>query len=89
MTDSVRCQQCGTPLPFDSPAGLCPKCLPTAGFEELSLGHTTPGNAPTIAMAGGQAVAASPGTRLTYFGDYELLEEIARVIDLTIVMDLL
>ena len=78
MAESVTCPQCGTPLPADSLAGLCPKCLLGAGFEESSHGQTTSGDAPTVDIAQDQVAAASPGTHLSYFGDYELLEEIAR-----------
>ena len=42
------CPNCGTPLPHDAPAGLCPKCLLEAGFASNSgapnptLGFTPP-----------------------------------------------
>lgn len=33
MNETHFCQECGTEIPLDAPAGLCPKCLLTAGFE--------------------------------------------------------
>jgi tRNA A-37 threonylcarbamoyl transferase component Bud32 len=32
MTASRPCHACGTPLPADAPAGLCPRCLLAGGF---------------------------------------------------------
>jgi WD40 repeat protein len=37
-----------------------------------------PAGAPTLGLEGGAAGAPLPGARVRYFGDYELLEEIAR-----------
>ena len=33
MSDQAHCPKCGTQLPADAPAGLCPKCLVQAGLE--------------------------------------------------------
>jgi tRNA A-37 threonylcarbamoyl transferase component Bud32 len=46
--------------------------------EETSVGPTAAGNDPTVDFTKSQAEAAAPGARLSYFGDYELLEEVAR-----------
>ena len=76
MSSFKRCLTCGSDLAADSPEGLCPKCLLTGG---LALGG--PGATVTTVDAyshnAGLATAFT-GTRLRYFGDYQLLEEIAR-----------
>jgi WD40 repeat protein len=72
------CAGCGAALPLDTPEGLCPACLLARGLDLLA---DPPGamaadpDAPTLV-----SVPATPftGTRLRYFGDYELLDEIAR-----------
>jgi len=75
---SATCPECGAGLPEGTPASQCPQCL-------IGLGLEVPGN------SGGEASATpvtqpppagnvvSPGlTSLRRFGDYELIEEIAR-----------
>ncbi|MCZ7636511.1 MAG: protein kinase [Verrucomicrobia bacterium] len=64
------------PAPSGSPEGLCPKCLLARGLDLLA----GPASAATAIATDGASVPASPftGTRLRYFGDYELLAEIAR-----------
>jgi WD40 repeat protein len=71
-----HCPSCGAALPADAPEELCPQCLLQDGLAILvqSASETT---------AGAKTQASVPkapftGTRLQYFGDYELLEEIAR-----------
>jgi eukaryotic-like serine/threonine-protein kinase len=88
MNQSRVCRQCGSEVPAGAPAGLCPQCVASAGLEGQPRGGLEPqptqslpragpsGNAPTLAM--GETAASLPGTRIRYFGDYELLEEIAR-----------
>jgi WD40 repeat protein/serine/threonine protein kinase len=76
MNATTRCRTCGATLTADSPEGLCPKCLLAGGLAVLAQPPlTAPGEGPTQAD-----IPATPftGTRLRYFGDYELLEEIAR-----------
>jgi len=72
MTATETCPECGQTLPADAPAGNCPKCLLAAGFdtaEDASVeasGHmSSSGSLPKV-------------TTVRYFGDYELLEEVAR-----------
>ena len=58
------CRKCGASLPADAPHGLCPRCL-----VQTAAG----------ALFRGSAEAPKPSRPLVrYFGDYELLEEIAR-----------
>lgn len=62
-TQERKCLDCGRPIPLEAPAGFCPHCE-MAGAIALSP----------------IAEAASPafGRPLRYFGDYELIDEIAR-----------
>ena len=76
MTPARTCPQCDKPLTGDAPQGLCPECLLKAAFpsesalESAATGSFDPSPATTI--------PPDAGARLKYFGDYELLEEIAR-----------
>jgi len=72
MTATETCPECGQTLPADAPAGVCPKCLLAVGLnaaEDTSIEVTehmsSSGSLPKV-------------TKIQYFGDYELLEEIAR-----------
>src|SRR6266545_1589512 len=56
------CSECGTTIPPDAPGGFCPPCALASGLH-LDAPETI--------------VADTPG-EFRYFGDYELLEEIAR-----------
>jgi len=58
-----KCVDCGRPIPLEAPAGFCPHCE-MAGAIALS---------PV-----GEAAFATFGRPLRYFGDYELIDEIAR-----------
>lgn len=72
------CAGCGAALPPDTPEGLCPACLLARGLDLLAdpPGATAAANdAPTLVSV---PVTPFTGTRLRYFGDFELLEEIAR-----------
>ena len=62
MANERKCPDCGNPIPAGAPAGFCPLCE-MAGATRLA----PPGEG-----------APFPGQTLRYFGDYELLEEIAR-----------
>ena len=82
MTQTKQCTTCETTLPPDAPAGVCPKCLLRTGID--SQAHVSPtlindsdmdaNDSATTASQSAPAVGAA--TR--YFGEYELLEEIAR-----------
>ena len=72
MTATENCPECGQTLPADAPAGVCPKCLLAVGLYaaedtsiEVSEQMSSSGSLPKV-------------TKIQYFGDYELLEEIAR-----------
>lgn len=61
------CPECGKVLAGESLLGLCPECLLQAGLET----QPPPMSAPEAGQPGSPA-------RVSYFGDYELLEEVAR-----------
>src|SRR3989454_3548835 len=64
MATETTCLKCGAPLTGDARGGFCPKCL----FAQASTGDPIP-------VAAGAHIPF-PSNRA--FGDYELLEEIAR-----------
>jgi len=76
--DTIRiCNQCRQPLPQDAPEGLCPHCLARVALD------SEPASKPVAKGPPGEPAATitiSPEAfvRVRYFGDYELLEEIAR-----------
>src|SRR5207237_6307950 len=72
IANKPTCQECGADLPANAPQGLCPKCLLGMGLE-LGPGPAAPDSA---AIANQKLQIANPLVR--YFGDYELLNEIAR-----------
>jgi eukaryotic-like serine/threonine-protein kinase len=72
------CPHCGEELPVDAPAGLCPRCLLQRG---LQTGTAAPHGLPVDATLAPRTIDSngmSPGSRVRYFGDYEILQEIAR-----------
>ncbi len=73
MAETRTCSVCGIALPPYAPEGLCPKCLLERGLGAHSEAETV---APTTGLE--KAEAPPVGVRVRYFGDYELLEEIAR-----------
>ena len=92
MSDTRTCPDCGIELPLDAPADVCPKCLLKAGMNDpasesgadptLPASDASPVGAslmpPTEHDSDPSAAAPEIGTKVKYFGDYELLEEIAR-----------
>src|SRR5213080_2905396 len=72
MSTARHCNHCGKALPESAADSSCPSCLLEWGFSESSDESTVWD--PSTQHA---SVAAAP-PRLTYFGDYELIEEIAR-----------
>ena len=72
MPPQKTCSRCGAKLSGDGPGGSCPACL-------LALAIGPAGDvAPVSQSMESKSAPASPLPRVHYFGDYELLEEIAR-----------
>ena len=81
-----ECSWCGNPLSAETVPGLCPKCLAlktsedrTAKDREILQAHRSlwdEGSETVQITALTPEPAVSPTVR--YFGDYELIEEIAR-----------
>jgi WD40 repeat protein len=71
MSMDGKCSRCGAPIPTSVPGQRCPKCLLEYAFD--------PGAA-EIEEPSDSAFRISGSKRRTvhYFGDYELLEEMAR-----------
>ena len=65
------CGECGAELPANAPEGLCPRCLAHMGVNIIA---GAPRNSATAESVGTETATE----RIRYFGDYELLEEIAR-----------
>ena len=76
MTSTNVCPQCGKPLPSDGPKGLCPECLLKAALPGQSVADSSASGLQDTSSTA--ALSPEAGLRLKYFGDYELLEEIAR-----------
>src|SRR5512134_3247063 len=69
MPDTKRCAECGTPLPAYWPKGLCAQCALDGALEMT--------NAASLASPQPRQASAEDAP-LGSFGDYDLLEEIAR-----------
>jgi hypothetical protein len=68
-TPAKLCPTCRAALPADAPAGLCPQCL---------LNPDVIAAASDTLMATAAPSVSPSSVRLRYFGDYELIDEIAR-----------
>jgi eukaryotic-like serine/threonine-protein kinase len=68
------CRACGTSLSSKTAEALCPRCLLEHALRPNGVSD------PKDTLRLDRSVPSSPftGTRLRYFGDYELLDEIAR-----------
>jgi serine/threonine protein kinase/uncharacterized protein (DUF2267 family) len=73
MAEARTCEECGAKLPANAPEGLCLRCLAAMGLllvgEKSGSERITPPSDEERIMT---------QRRVRYFGDYELLEEIAR-----------
>src|SRR5512135_493973 len=84
------CQRCGTELRPDVPGGFCPRCLVQAGIDlntgaalnaDASLGDAAADIRPEesdLMPSAAKPEPPAPALAGRNFGDYELLEEIAR-----------
>src|SRR6058998_378215 len=83
MSAGDKCKECGAAIPADSPGGFCAQCLLGLGLNVQSKEQEAKSREPAPGAEETPTQAAAPvtplaGTKLRYFGDYELLEEIAR-----------
>ena len=76
MAETQQCPRCAAELPREAPAGLCPRCLLSAGLPDSASDPMA--FAETITVSTGDLDVPSTGTRIQYFGDYEIIDEIAR-----------
>src|SRR3989442_9862227 len=70
------CDHCGAPLDQYAPEGACPRCMLNAGLASADKGLATEAAAGPPTQPDFFAPASKIG--LGRFGDYELLQEIAR-----------
>src|SRR5438552_12469751 len=87
MTNETTCLKCGAPLTGDARQGFCPKCLfaqaSARDFDNASVANESE---PSTLLGIGESNPTYPASDSTTagtplpraFGDYELLEEIAR-----------
>src|SRR5262245_33281268 len=69
MPEPRQCRSCGKDVPSNAPFGLCPQCVLAVGFGPAPKEPLEPTERPPS-----QTVLGT----VRYFGDYELLGEIAR-----------
>ena len=79
-TSKPACPKCGAEVPSDAPQGYCLKCLFALGTAEPDslAGAAPPSPGGEGRGEGGENPPRSVDLRLRSFGDYQLLEEIAR-----------
>jgi len=73
MSNRVHCSECGADLPPGTLGGRCPRCVLQFGLEAGGGQAAGTEAFPTDARSAGSGLG-----KVRYFGDYELLEEIAR-----------
>ena len=85
MNPTCLCPKCAAPLPADAPQGHCPKCLLALALEaqpgeatQAALEQATLDSGSAASRGDQPVLQFQPGEQVRYFGDYELLEEIAR-----------
>jgi eukaryotic-like serine/threonine-protein kinase len=69
--EQTKCKHCGTSIRPNAPFGYCEQCLVTLGFGPLMTVLKEP-------KQPGIGDEPSSPAKVSYFGDYELLEQIAR-----------
>src|SRR5438876_3789763 len=79
MPNTRTCSRCGRPVSNFAPDGLCPHCL----LESVPVPAEDPTVASSMSGAASQSQIKNQKSKienptLRYFGDYQLLEEIAR-----------
>lgn len=84
MNKHPTCPHCGEELAADTVAGVCPKCLLQQGLAQSDSAASAktvtqdPGSPGLVGKGREAGQGESAPTHLRYFGDYEILDEIAR-----------
>ena len=78
MNHSEQCSKCGAEVAVDAPSGLCPRCLIQGALEEETAIDIGEGPSAPLNVLAQDGAVTQPRSRLRYFGDYELIEEVAR-----------
>src|SRR5687768_6981158 len=73
--ENGSCSACGAELVVASRGRLCAHCLLGAALNEATAEVEVSSRELTVLLA---KPTSAPGVKFHYFGDYELLEEIAR-----------
>ena len=71
MADGAICPNCGVAVPGDAPQGLCPACVMAFALDDETA----------VSYSGERDRPAGPDVAsgmVRYFGDYELVSEVAR-----------
>ena len=76
ISAAPSCERCGAALRRNAPGGLCPACLLESGLKGFLDDEGT--GTTHISAQGSTHFRQSTADRLRVFGDYELIEEIAR-----------
>src|SRR6188508_1860481 len=79
MPDTKRCAECGTPLPAYWPKGLCAQCALDGALDMTHAASQVIQPETLITPVDPKSPGSSAeGSPLGSFGEYDLLEEIAR-----------
>ena len=78
MDEQRRCPQCGAELAADAPEGACSRCRTLVGPAGAPSAEDEATQTFELASTQTARPPAAPGAATRRFGDYELLEEIAR-----------
>jgi serine/threonine protein kinase len=97
MTEIRRCPQCGTELPADAPAGICPNCVFQMGFGSAPIVHDSVSAYEAHAAGSGSApvttqVAHGSSNQATFVGGGFLppaADELAKLLPQLEILELL
>jgi len=78
MATPRQCPRCRTDLAAGAPEDLCPRCLLAPAAADGDVDDETAAIATLPSAPPPAAPRLAAGDRVRYFGDYELIEEIAR-----------
>lgn len=74
MSVSSQCPSCGAALSADSPVGLCPECLISAGLSQHDSNHDEAGREDVTTPQPGLFVPPRPESLAEHFPQLEILE---------------